>query len=100
QRNVLTVRSMVVLVSVLLGDAVGLGVLRSYTVRLWRDDGVLVRRGTRLTVTLWLVGVAIHATIDQTVLAGTSSLLLYLGVTWMAQRRVLLTRASRAHLVE
>ncbi len=42
--------------------AVGLGVLRAVTVRLWREhDGTLWRRGTGWTLAAWLVSVAIRA---------------------------------------
>jgi hypothetical protein len=73
------------LAAVLLGDAVCLGAVRAG----YR------RQGTWLTLGLWLAGVAIHQTVDHFAHFPPGSLLLYLGVTWLAQHAVLLLRVRR-----
>jgi hypothetical protein len=85
-----------ILVALLAVDAVGLGALRAWTVKLWRDDnqGVL-RQGTWVTVVLWLVGLAIHETVDVIAHIPASSTLLYVGVTFLAQMLVLQLRINR-----
>lgn len=83
-----------VLVVLLALDAVGLGALRAYTVRLWADeDGVLWRQGSRLTLVLWVLGVGAHVVGDGAAGVGSSSALLYLGLTLAVQRLVLGARA-------
>lgn len=83
------------LAGVLVIDAGGLGVVRACTVRLWHEGSQVLRKGTWLTVALWLAGLAIRIAVDQAAHLGSDSLLLYLGVTWLAQRLVLLSRARR-----
>jgi hypothetical protein len=84
-----------VLVGLLATDAVGLGAVRAYTVRVWREGDRWLRQGTWVTIGLWIVGAAIHDTVDSLVGLGTASLLLYLGVTYAAQRLVLRWRIAR-----
>jgi hypothetical protein len=76
---------------------VGLGIagVRSYTVKLWVADGVLLRRGTWLTALLWLVGVGQHLLIDRFVSPGfgDASLLVYFGLMIGAQHVVLMARS-------
>lgn len=84
------------LAGVLILDAGALGALRACTVRLWRDGGRVMRQGTWFTIALWLAGLAIHIAVDQTVHLASSSLLLYLGITYLIQRLVLLSRARAA----
>lgn len=86
--------------------AVGMGVLRAMTVRLWRgEDGHLLRKGTWLTATLWVVAVAAHLALDAAVAGGAggskgdignATILLYLAVSFGVQQMVLLKRADRA----
>jgi hypothetical protein len=85
-----------ILVALLAVDAVGIGALRAWTVKLWRDaQGVLLRQGTWVTVVLWLVGLGIHEGVDAIAHIPASSTLLYLGVTLLAQQLVLQARVSR-----
>jgi hypothetical protein len=80
------------------------GVIRAYTVRLWRADGQLWRQGTWLTVVLWLVAIGLHIGLDYAI-DGTgaakglssASLMLYIAVSFGAQRLVVQSRA--AHVV-
>jgi len=85
-----------ILIALLAVDAVGLGALRAWTVKLWRDNqGVLLRQGTWVTVVLWLVGLGIHEGVDAIAHIPDSSTLLYLGVTLLAQQLVLQARVNR-----
>ncbi|WP_034264007.1 hypothetical protein [Actinospica robiniae] len=78
------------------------GAARAPTVRIWTQDGTVMRQGTALTVLLWIVPAAMHLGYDK--LAGgnavgdvgASTMLLYYAVTFTVQRRVLHARA-RAH---
>ena len=89
-----------VLASLIIG--LGLGALRGRLVHLWRADGQLLRRGNAWTIALWVIGLAIHLSIDL-VGAGldksaggfaSSTILLYIGLALGAQRFVLLRRAK------
>lgn len=84
-----------ILVGLFVGDAVGLGTLRAFTVRLWRQDQQVFRQGRWLTLGLWLVGVAVHEGGLAAAHIDSSSLLLYMGLTLAAQRLVLAARARR-----
>jgi hypothetical protein len=76
-------------------DGVGLGAVRAYTVRVWREGDRWLRQGTWVTIGLWIVGAAIHGAADLLVGLGSASLLLYLGVTYAAQRLVLRWRIAQ-----
>lgn len=81
--------------------AAGFGAVRATTVRLWTEDGRLLRQGTAITAALWLVAIAIHLAGDQVIAPhdaeriGAVSLLLYLGVSLAVQRAALGERARR-----
>ncbi|MEU8630601.1 hypothetical protein AB0C38_00415 [Amycolatopsis sp. NPDC048633] len=80
--------------------AAGFGVVRGYTVRLWRQDGVLFRQGTWLTILLWLAAIGSHLGLDVLIDSGAkglggASILLYLAVSLGAQRLVVQARATR-----
>lgn len=92
----LSLGQVAVLVAVFAGDSIGLGAARACTVRLWHQDGRVVRQGSWLTVGLWLAGVAVHESVLAVARMDSSSLLLYLGFTLAAQRLVLAARAARA----
>ncbi|WP_163567167.1 hypothetical protein [Fodinicola feengrottensis] len=90
-----------VLVGLVLAGAFGLA--RALTVKLWRDGDQLMRQGTWLTASLWVIGVAVHLGLD--VLAeklgapaglGFASLPLYLAITWFVQRVVVNNRVRTA----
>lgn len=78
------------------------GAIRAYTVRLWREDGVLYRQGNALTLLLWLVAIGAHFGLDILVdhsgggsgLA-SSALVLYIAVSLGVQRLVVGRRATR-----
>lgn len=80
--------------------AAGFGVVRGYTVRLWRQDEQLWRQGTWLTIVLWLVAIGSHIGLDVLIDGGakglgSASILLYLAVSLGAQRLVVQSRATR-----
>jgi hypothetical protein len=78
------------------------GALRAPTVKIWRDDsGQLLRQGTWLTAVLWIVSVGAHLGYDALVGGktlgdvGDATILLYLAVTLVIQRVIMLARADR-----
>ena len=76
------------------------GVLRAFTVRLWREDGKLYRQGNVLTIVLWLVSIGTHFGVDALIDGSakglsTSTLLLYLAVTLGVQQIVVRYRATQ-----
>jgi hypothetical protein len=77
------------------------GVIRAYTVRLWRVDGQLWRQGTWVTLVLWVVAIGIHLGLDYAIDGvgaakglSSASILLYLAVTLGVQRLVVQSRAN------
>jgi FtsH-binding integral membrane protein len=81
--------------------AAATGALRAPTVRLWRQDGQLWRKGTWLTLALWVVSLAAHFGYDALVARGTvagvsgASVLLYFAVSLAVQQLILSARAAR-----
>jgi hypothetical protein len=70
-----------------------LGVVRAYTVRLWFEDRRLLRKGTWVTVTLWLVAVTLHvlagvliARLHGPAAAVGSAAMLYLAMASLVQQ--------------
>jgi hypothetical protein len=86
-------------VATLVVGALGFGVLRGLSMRVWTGNGWVLRQGSAVTMALWLVSLLVHFAGD----AGQShagaaglegaSLLLYLGVTLCAQYYVVYRRA-------
>jgi hypothetical protein len=86
--------------------AAAFGAIRVPTVRVWRQDGVLLRKGTWLTAVLWVISFAAHLGYDYLVAGnvtsgknggnvGDATVLLYLVVTLTVQRYLLMARAAR-----
>ena len=81
------------------------GVVRALTVKVWRESGQLLMKGSWLTGVLWALSVAAHLGYDYLVVGssagknsnalGNSTVLLYLAVSLTVQRLILLGRASR-----
>lgn len=82
------------------------GAVRSLTVQVWRDPGgQLLRKGTWVTLVLWIVSLAAHLGYDDLVAGhitgknggnvGDATILLYLVVTLTVQQFVLLRRVAR-----
>lgn len=78
------------------------GVIRAYTIRLWREDGILYRQGNLLTVALWLIAIGVHFGLDLLIDRGgaggalaTNALVLYIAVTFGVQRAVVASRAGQ-----
>ncbi|WP_300609909.1 hypothetical protein [Trebonia sp.] len=82
-----------------------LGAVRAPTVKIWRQDGQLMRRGTWLTAVLWVVAFAAHLGYDYLVAGdvtgkngtnvGDATVVLYLVVSLAVQRFIMLSRAAR-----
>jgi hypothetical protein len=81
------------------------GAVRAPTVRVWRENGQLLRKGTWLTAVLWVLSFAAHLGYDDLVAGhisgknggnvGDATVLLYLVVTLTIQRFILLNRVAR-----
>jgi hypothetical protein len=81
------------------------GAARVPTVRVWRDNGQLLRKGSWLTAVLWILALAAHLGYDYLVAGhitgkngsnvGDATILLYLVVTLTVQRFLLLRRVAR-----
>lgn len=85
--------------------AAGFGAVRALTVRVWRENGQLLRRGTWLTALLWILSLGAHLGYDYLVAGhvtgknggnvGNATIILYLVVTLTVQRFILLNRVAR-----
>ncbi len=79
--------------------AIGLGILRGLSMRVWSTDNWVLRQGNAVTMSLWLVSLLVHFVGDtgqsHAGAAGLegASFLLYLGVTLCAQYYVVYRRA-------
>lgn len=76
------------------------GVIRAYTVRLWREEGQLYRQGNALTILLWIVAIGLHfggdLLIDSSAKGlSTTTILLYLAVSLGVQQVVVRSRAAQ-----
>jgi hypothetical protein len=88
-------------VGTMLVGAVGLGLLRGVSVKVWATENWVLRQGTGFTMALWILSLAVHFLGDA---AGThasggaglegSSLLLYLGLTLGVQNAMVQRRAQ------
>jgi hypothetical protein len=85
----------------LLFGAVGLGILRGLTVRIWAAGNWVLRQGTAVTMMLWLISLAVHFAGDAFGAHAhdgsglvASSFLLYLGLTLGVQTAVVQRRAQ------
>ena len=80
-----------------------LGGIRGLTVLVWRDPGgQALRQGTAVTIGLWIASIAVHIGADlwlddlsDIAGLGTSSIMVYLAITWAVQGFVVRERASR-----
>ena len=85
--------------------AAAFGVARALTVRVWRQGGLLMRKGTWITAILWIIAVAAHYGYDDLVAGhitgkngssvGNATVLLYLVISLSVQQCVLLARVRR-----
>ncbi len=88
-------------IGTMLVGAVGLGIVRGLSVKVWATENWVLRQGTAVTMALWIVSLVIHFVGDA---AGThasggaglegSSLLLYLGLTLGVQNAIVQRRAQ------
>lgn len=85
--------------------AAAFGAARVPTVRVWREGGQLLRKGTWLTAALWILALAAHLGYDYLVAGhvtgknggnvGDATVVLYLVVSLTVQRFMLLHRVAR-----
>lgn len=74
--------------------AIGMGVLRAVSMRVWEANGWVVRQGGALTMALWLVSLIVHFAGDAGGGIVGASFLLYLALTLAVQRYVEFRRAQ------
>lgn len=73
--------------SLSLTGALVFGWLRAQSYHFWvNDQGVVMRQGNWLTLMWWLIGIVVHLGVDRLWTGSSVTLLLYLGVTLLAQR--------------
>ena len=92
--NPLTMTSTISIIVSLLFLAVGMGAIRAFSVRIWRQNGDVFRQATWLTIALWIVSIALHIAIDQIGNTGESTLLIYYAITLFVQRSIVYARAK------
>jgi hypothetical protein len=95
KRHPISERDALLLIASIVSLGIGLGVVRAYTIRLWNQDSVFYRQGTKLTALLWIVAVGLHLSADHLADTGSASLLLYLGVTISTQRMAIRRRVAQ-----
>jgi len=85
--------------------AIVFGVGRGYTVRIWRANGKLLRKGVAATIVLWIVAIVLRILIGiQAQRAGVAASVstgeapLFVAFTLAAQNVVLWLRAQSEHL--
>lgn len=74
--------------------ALGMGALRAYTMKIWLGETGVLRKGTWVTVVLWIVSTGLHLVLEYIGHSGTETMLLYLALTIIAQKVVILARAN------
>jgi hypothetical protein len=96
-------RTILVAVAGSLALAVVSAAIRAPTVRLWWQDGQCWRKGTWITLALWIVSLGAHLGYDALIAhstrqagVGNSTLLLFFAVSLTVQRVMLGVRARRA----
>lgn len=77
-----------------LAGAIGLGVLRGLTTRVWDTNGWVVRQGGFATMSLWLVSLVLQSVGEQEAGLVGASFLIFLALTTAAQRYVEFRRAQ------
>ena len=92
--NHLTMTSTISIIVSLLFLAVGMGAIRAFSVRIWRQNGDVFRQATWLTIALWIVSIALHIAADQIGNTGEATLLIYYAITLLVQRSIVYARAK------
>jgi hypothetical protein len=77
------------------------GVVRGFTIEMWWSEPTLLRKGTTLTLVLWIVGIALRVVIGIVARQGgvpisvtTGEIPLFLGLTLASQNLVIWIRAG------
>lgn len=100
-RSINPLAILLILLSLLVGF--GFGWVRGRLVKVYREDGVLYRKGNWLTVVIWVIGISFHLGLDT--LAGhfdsaakglgATTLLIYIAASLAGQKNEVLRRAKR-----
>jgi hypothetical protein len=85
--------------------ALAFGIARGFTTQVWWSDGVLLRKGTWVTLALWIVGIAFRLAVGvvaqrEGVSANVTSgeIPLFLGITLAAQNVLIWLRGQEVPL--
>ncbi|MDQ7094652.1 hypothetical protein REC12_13730 [Desulfosporosinus sp. PR] len=79
-------------------SAVLFAVLRAKSYRLWvGNDGLVMRKGTAITLILWVISVAIHAWGNYIVPGSEILMAFYMGLTLLIQRKLVFNRAKQKY---
>jgi len=73
----------------------GFGALRALTCRVWADKGVKMRRGTPLTLVLWIITIGAHIYLGTLVKGSDTTMLLSLGLSLFIQQMIVIRRANK-----
>jgi hypothetical protein len=108
QRSLATIPDGRIVITAVAGSlvlAAVMGALRAPTIRLWRQGGQVWRRGTWLTVILWIVSIGVHLGYDAFIARGTgkagvgdATMLLFFAASLTVQRWMLNSRARHIPL--
>lgn len=93
QTQIITTKAIISIIISLTALAVGMGVLRAKTMKLWADDAHIYRQGNWLTILLWVITFSLHLFLDYYGNTGESTILIYLGITLIIQRWIIQNRA-------
>lgn len=75
--------------------AIGMASIRASTVKLWVKDGIVYRKGTLLTLFLWLVSIILHQVLNHVGHVGESTTPIYFSITFTLQKMIVKKRAER-----
>ncbi|URZ17487.1 hypothetical protein [Clostridium felsineum] len=75
--------------------AFGMAAIRAYTVKLWSDNNIIYRKGTWLTIVLWIISIALHIILNKIGHIGQSTSLIYFAITFTVQSFIVQNRVKR-----
>jgi hypothetical protein len=91
-----TATGIVIMAATLIVSTVLLGALRAFSYHMWvADDGLVMRRGTIVTILLWALSIAIHLGGDHFVPGSDVFTTFYIGLSLLIQRESGFYRAKR-----
>ncbi len=86
--------SIEILIFVFLVLAIGSGIARACTYKIWQTHNIVYRKGTLITLLIWAITIIAHLFFDSLIENVQTSSLLYLGITLLTQHIVTLQRVK------